>query len=643
IMNENFVNIKVDREERPDVDKVYMTFVQATTGSGGWPMSVFLTPDLKPFFGGTYWPPVDRYGRPGFSTVLERVAEAWKKDNARIEQSAADVVEQLEKSVNAPSAEKADVTGAILSNAYQEIKSGYDPANGGFGGAPKFPRPVVFNFLLRYHARTGDRPALQMTLNTLHAMANGGIHDHLGGGFHRYSVDAKWHVPHFEKMLYDQAQLAIAYLEAYQITRDPFYAGIARDILDYVLRDMRSAQGGFFSAEDADSELEKGKPEHGEGAFYLWTAGEIEQVLGADAAKIFHYVYDVEPSGNVAPQNDPQGEFTGKNILQVAHSVEEAATHFGKPPEEIRARLADARSRLLAARNQRPRPPLDDKVLTSWNGLMISAFARAAQVLGAHAYVEAAQGAADFIKSKLYNAETGVLMRRYRDGDVGINGFLDDYTGITQGLLDLYEASFRVQDLAWAIRLQETQDHLFWDDQSGGYFQTSPDDKSILVRMRDAYDGAEPSANSVAAMNMLRLAEMANRPAWREKAGQVFAAFSRQIEHAPETLPQMISAVDFALSKPQQIVIAGDRTRQDTQALLAVVNQRYLPNKILLLVDGTDGKQLAAWLPFIEDMRPIDGAATAYVCENYTCKLPTSDPERLARLLDESGETPDFA
>ncbi|HEX5413815.1 MAG TPA: thioredoxin domain-containing protein [Terriglobia bacterium] len=635
IMNENFVNIKVDREERPDVDKVYMTFVQATTGGGGWPMSVFLTPDLKPFFGGTYWPPVDRYGHPGFITVLERVAEAWKKDNARIEQSAADVVEQLEKSVSAPAPEAANITGSTLSNAYHQITAGYDRANGGFGGAPKFPRPVVFNFLLRYHARTGDQPALQMTRNSLRAMANGGIHDHLGGGFHRYSVDAKWHVPHFEKMLYDQAQLAIAYLEAYQITRDSFYAGIARDILDYVLRDMRSPQGAFFSAEDADSQIEKGKAEHGEGAFYLWTAAEIKQVLGPDAAKIFDYAYDVEPHGNVASHNDPQGEFTGKNILQAAYSIEETAQHFGKSPAEIRATLADARSKVLAARSQRPRPPLDDKVLTSWNGLTISAFARAGQVLGDRAYSQAAQGAADFIKSKLYNNETGMLMRRYREGEVGINGFLDDYTGLIQGLLDLYEASFRVADLAWAIRLQETQDRFFWDAQGGGYFQTAQDDKSILVRMRDAYDGAEPSPNSVAAMNLLRLAEMANRPAWREKAHQAFHAFSRQIEHAPEALPQMISAVEFALSKPRQIVIAGDRTQPDTHALLAVVSQRYLPNKVLFVVDGAEGQQLAAWLPFTKGMHPIDGKATAYLCEDYACKLPTFDPAQLAALLDE--------
>ena len=493
---------------------------------------------------------------------------------------------------------------------------------------------MVFNFLLRYYARTGDQAALQMTLHTLQAMAEGGIHDHLGGGFHRYSVDAKWHVPHFEKMLYDQAQLAIAYLEAYQITHDPFYARNVRDVLDYVLRDMHSAHGGFFSAEDADSQIENGKPEHGEGAFYLWTATQIQEVIGSDKAKIFDYTYDVKPEGNVAPQNDPQGEFTGKNILQVAHSVEETAKHSGKSPEETGATLAEARRQLLAARGQRPRPPLDDKVLTSWNGLMISAFARAGQALAEPRYIQAAQGAADFIQSKLYDPNDSTLMHRYREGDAGINGFLEDYTGLIQGLLDLYEASFRVSDLSWAIRLQETQDRLFWDDSGGGYFQTPPGDKSILVRMRDAYDGAEPSANSIAAMNLLRLAEMANRSDWREKAYQVLQAFSRQIEHAPETLPQMIAAVDFVLSKPRQVVIAGDRTRQDTQALLKVVNQRYLPNKVLFVVDDEEGRQLAGWLPFIQGMHAIDGKATAYVCENYTCKLPTSDPTRVAQMLD---------
>ncbi|MCL5006209.1 MAG: thioredoxin domain-containing protein [Acidobacteria bacterium] len=632
IMNKYFVNIKVDREERPDVDHVYMTFVQATTGSGGWPMSVFLAPDLKPFFGGTYWPPEDRYGRPGFATVLMRVAEAWQKDQAKIEQSAADVTEHLAKAVNVAAAASVQVGAATLDLTYQHIKAGYDPEHGGFGNAPKFPRPVVFNFLLRYYARTGDQDALAMTLHTLRAMAQGGIHDHLGGGFHRYSVDARWHVPHFEKMLYDQAQLAIAYLEAYQITRETFYADTARDILGYVLRDMRSPEGGFYSAEDADSLIEKDKPEHGEGAFYLWTASEIEKVLDPEAAAIFNYVYDVQPSGNV--ENDPQDEFRGKNILQIARSAEEGARRFGKQEAEIQTTLAEAREKLLAVRSRRPRPALDDKVLACWNGLMISAFARAAQVLDDRTYLEAAETAADFIRRKLYDEQSGNLKRRYRAGGVAINGFLDDYAYLIQSLLDLYEASFKVPYLTWAARLQEHQDQLFWDGENGGYFSTPAADSSILIRMRDAYDGAEPSANSVAAMNLLRLAQMTGRDAWRAKAQELFRAFGHQFENFPETVPQMAAALDFSVAPPRQVVIAGDRASPDTQELLRLVNERYLPNKILFLVDGPGQReQLAQWLPFIKGMHPLDGKATAYVCENYTCKLPTSDPRQVAQLL----------
>jgi uncharacterized protein YyaL (SSP411 family) len=633
LMNEHFVNIKVDREERPDIDRIYMTFVQATTGSGGWPMSVFLTPDLKPFFGGTYWPPVDRYGRPGFSTVLSRVADAWKHDQRRIEESASDVIEQIEKAVSTPVAKETRINAATLRYAYEQIKSSYDPVYGGFGGGPKFPRPVVLNFLLRYYARTGEGQALHMTLHALRAMARGGIHDHLGGGFHRYSVDAAWHVPHFEKMLYDQAQLAVSYLEAYQITHDPFYAETVRDILNYVLRDLHSPEGGFFSAEDADSQVEKDSPEHGEGAFYLWTADQIEEVLGREASNVFNYHYGVERDGNVDPQHDAQGELAGKNILDAVHSVNDTAEQFGKSPEEVRALLADARAKLLAARARRPRPPLDDKIITAWNGLMISAFARAAQVLGDAVYIQAAEGAADFIKSRLYDEQNGTLKRRYRRGETGISGFLDDYAFFIQGLIDLYEASFRFSDLDWAVRLQETQDRLFRDDQGGGYFHTTAGDPSVLVRMRDAYDGAEPSPNSVAAMNLLRLAEMANRPAWREQAQKLFLAFGSQIENSPETIPQMLAAVDFALSKPRQIVIAGGRGASDTRALLEVVNQRFIPNRILLLVDGEDSQKLTEWLPFTRGMQRIGGKATAYVCENYTCKLPTPEPEEVARLL----------
>ena len=504
IMNRSFVSIKVDREERPDVDRIYMSFVQATTGSGGWPMSVFLTPDLKPFFGGTYFPPEDRRGRPGFRTLLLRIAEAWGKDREKILASTERFTQALQKLANASVGDVGGLQKPVLERTYQKFKQSYDATHGGFGRAPKFPRPVVFNFLLRYYARSGERDALQMTLHTLRAMARGGLQDHVGGGFHRYSTDATWHVPHFEKMLYGQAQLAISYADAYQITRDPFFSETVRSILDYVLRDMRGPEGEFYCAEDADSLREHGKPEHGEGAFYVWDAGQIEKALGREQAAIFNFYYGAEPSGNVPPELDIQGEFKGMNILIVRHSLAETARQFDKSAPEVRELLAAARQKLLAARAGRPRPARDDKVLTAWNGLMISGFARAAQVLDEPRYLEAARAAASFLQGRLYDPKAGILKRRYRAGHVAINGFLDDYAFLIQGLLDLYEASFDVRWLSWAVQLQQMQDQLFWDSKHGGYFATSGDDPSILVRMRDDYDGAEPSPNSVAAMNLLR-------------------------------------------------------------------------------------------------------------------------------------------
>jgi uncharacterized protein YyaL (SSP411 family) len=357
-------------------------------------------------------------------------------------------------------------------------------------------------------------------------------------------------------------------------------------------------------------------------------------LLGAVAADIFDYHYDVQPSGNVSPENDPQDEFRGKNILQVAHSVEETAKHFGKPDSEIRAALIEAREKLLAERGTRPRPALDDKVLTSWNGLMISAFARAAQILDDPTYLAAAEAAAVFLQTKLFEEPGGNLKRRYRAGHVAIDGYLDDYAYLIQGLLDLYEASFEVSYLAWAVRLQETQDQLFWDGENGGYFSTPSTDSSVLLRMRDAYDGAEPSANSVAAMNLLRLSQMTDREAWRDKAQNIFKVFGRQLENSPETVPQMVAALDFSLSPPRQIVIAGDPASADTQSLLRVVNEQYLPNKILFLVNGSGlREELAQWLPFVAEMQQLQGKPTAYVCENYTCKLPSSDPQQVAKLL----------
>jgi len=629
IMNQHFVSIKVDREERPDVDRVYMTFVQATTGSGGWPMSVFLTPDLKPFFGGTYFP------RDQLRTLLLRASEAWEKDRDKVLESAGRVTGALQGYVNAGAAAGISLDESVLARTYQQINASYDPTHGGFGDAPKFPRPVLFNFLLRYYARTGEKDALEMTLHTLHAMANGGIHDHLGGGFHRYSTDQTWHVPHFEKMLYDQAQLAISYLEAYQITRDPFYAEAARDILDYVLRDMRGAHGAFFSAEDADSLLEPGKPEHAEGAFYVWEAKEIDRILESDTAAVFNYYYGVEATGNVPPQQDIRGELTGKNILVVRHTVAQTAAQFGQSEAEVRGLLAAARKKLFEARSRRPRPALDDKVLTAWNGLMISALARAAQVLDEPRYLAAAQSAARFIQANLHDPKEDKLKRRYRDGHVAIDAFLEDYAFLIQGSLDLYEASFDVRWLSWAVHLQEKQDELFWDSSVGGYFATSGKDPSLLLRMRDDYDGAEPAANSIAAMNALRLWQVTDRQEWRQKADKTFAAFASRLRTAPESLPQLVVAMDFSFSKPKQIVIAGAPQAADTRALLRLVHERFIPNKILLLADGAAGQeQLAQWLPFVKFVRQKEGRATAYICENYVCKLPTSDPKVVARLLD---------
>jgi uncharacterized protein YyaL (SSP411 family) len=635
ILNRDFVSIKVDREERPDIDKVYMTYVQAATGSGGWPMSVWLTPDLKPFVGGTYYPPEDRYGRPGFKNILLQIASAWKTDRERIVTSSDAVLNQLQQSTTSASADTVDLERGLLEQAYQRIKASYDPRYGGFGGAPKFPRPSAPDFMLRYYARTGTQDALDMTLFTLRKMAEGGMHDPLGGGFHRYSVDERWHVPHFEKMLYDQAQLACTYLDAYQITRDPFYAAIARDILDYVKRDLTAGDGRFYSAEDADSPNPENPAEHAEGAFYVWERREIEKILGEESASIFDFYYDVQAGGNVL--SDPQGEFLRKNILFAAHSIEETANRFNKPTDEIQAILSDARSRLLAARNARPRPHLDDKTITAWNGLMISGFARAAQALGDETYLAAATSAAAFIKRNLYNETTGTLMRRYRDGEAAVEGYADDYAFLIRGLLDLYEASFNVGDLTWALALQDRQNELFWDEAHGGYFSTTGEDKTVLLRMKNDYDGAEPSANSISLLNLLRLAQMTDNTAYRKKAEQTLKAFSRNLDRAPHAMPQMMAAFDYHLDKPKQIIIAGRCGSPDTEALIQAVHARFIPNKILMLADGADGQRaLANHFEFIESIGMIDGKATAYVCENNVCKLPVNDVETLGRQLDET-------
>src|SRR6516165_4502288 len=557
IMNGEFVNIKVDREERPDVDRVYMTFVQATTGSGGWPMSVWLTPDLKPFVGGTYFPPEERYGQPAFNKVLERIATAWKKDHDKIAEQGSKIVEALRESQSAAPGE-GKIDGSVAVAAYRQIDRSYDPKEGGFGNAPKFPRPVALNFLMRFYARDpksdDGKHALDMALFTLRKMAAGGMHDHIGGGFHRYSVDRYWHVPHFEKMLYDQAQLAAAYLDAVQILRDPHlnpqvgfatgeerreadakapvrveFEAVARDILDYVARDMMSKEGGFFSAEDADSPVAAGADgrhaKTAEGAFYIWTKKEIDDALG-DSAEIFDFHYGVQAHGNAPEGSDPHDEFRGKNILIERLTIAETAQHFKKTEVEINKILEQSRQKLFAIRGQRPRPHLDDKIIAAWNGLMISAFARAAQVLDDPRYLEIAIRSANFLRANLYDEKSKLLYRSYRDGRSNIEGFADDYAFVVRGLLDLYEASFNIEWLKLAIELQQTQDRLFFDEKKGGYFSNSGRDESVFFRMKDDNDGAEPAASSIAAVNLLRLSQILDDPKTAERAKKTIDAFA---------------------------------------------------------------------------------------------------------------------
>lgn len=630
-LNKYFVCIKVDREERPDVDQLYMAVVQAMTGGGGWPMSLFLTPDLKPFYAGTYFPPESRFGMPGFSNLLESVHQAWLDNNEKILQSADKIIDHIEETTKATSTGK--LNEEIFNKAFQQIAKEFDATHGGFGRQPKFPRPVLFNFLLRYFKRTNDKHALEITLVTLRKMVAGGMYDHLGGGFHRYSVDGQWRVPHFEKMLYDQGQLVPAYLEAFQITHDPFFANVARDILDYISRDMTSPEGGFFSAEDADSTDKDNSEKHGEGLFYIWGEQEIINALGKETAEIFNYHYGVKPKGNAL--EDPQGEFTNKNILYVAHTLKETAKRFDKSSKEISNLLDSAQQKLFNQRQTRPRPHLDDKIITSWNGYMISAFARSYQVLNEEKYLKAAEGAAKFIMSTLYDPKNKTLLRRFRDGEAGLEAHLDDYVFLVNGLLDLYEASFDIEWLQHAVHLTEKQIELFEDTKNGGFYDTSGLDKSVLIQMKSDYDGAEPTGNSIAALNFLRLAQMTDNSSWHEKAVNTINAFSRQIEGYPPIMPQMLVAYDFQSQKPKQIVIAGEPDAADTKKMLAEIRKKFLPNKIVLLADGGEGqKWLAQYLPFFKDIGTQKEKATAYVCQNYTCKLPTTDITEMSKLLE---------
>ncbi|MCC7497459.1 MAG: thioredoxin domain-containing protein [Bryobacterales bacterium] len=631
LLNSHFVAIKVDREERPDVDRVYMLFVQASTGGGGWPMSVWLTPELKPFFGGTYFPPATRYGRPGFREVLTELAKAWALERDSLINSSNQVLAELEKYVRAEDSSSGWLNETPLEAAYNAYRRMFDTRFGGFGSAPKFPRPVVHNFLLRYSRRNPHSEALEMVLQTLRAMARGGMHDQLGGGFHRYSVDERWFVPHFEKMLYDQAQLATSYLEAYQLTGDEALGATARDIFEYVLRDLTGPEKAFYSAEDADSAIDASRPEEkGEGAFYLWTREQINATLGQPAADWFAYRYGVETGGNVA--NDPHGEFSGRNILFESHTIGETAAHFSIPVVELARALEDARASLLALRGERLRPHRDDKILTGWNGLMISAFTLGARALGESRYLSAAQNAAEFILSRMRDQSTGSLLRRYRDQQAAIPAFLDDYALFVQGLLDLYESSFELRYLETAAALTQKQIELFEDRDHGGFYSTDAAAGSPLVlRIKDDDDGAEPSGNSTAALNLLRLARITGREEYRATAERTLAAFGRKLANDGSGMPQMLVALMFFLAKLREIVISGSRGEPRVASLLNVAWRRFLPDSVLLLAD--EAGRSSPLLPGAADKHPVNGAPAAYVCHNFTCQLPVTNVDTLLELL----------
>ena len=624
MLNQSFVSIKVDREERPDIDQVYMSVCQALTGQGGWPLSIFMTSEGNPFFAGTYFPKDRRMGGVGFIDLLNRIAHLWQKDRKKILQGSAEIRRAIQQEAGQdPTEARLDL--GILKKAYEQFQKSFDPVGGGFGRAPKFPTPHHLTFLLRWHRRSRDSGAQNMVEKTLEAMRLGGIFDQIGFGFHRYSVDEKWLVPHFEKMLYDQALLAMAYTEAYQALGKPLYADTAREIFTYVLRDMTAPEGGFYSAEDADSEGQ-------EGLFYLWTPREVKKDLGAEIGDLFCRFYGITPAGNF---------LEGTSIPHVAQTLPLFAGQEKMDPQELADALKSAREKLFLAREKRIHPLKDDKILTSWNGLMIAALAKGCQALGDIAYAHAARRAADFLLERM-RTTAGRLHRRYRHGHIAHPGFLDDYAYLVWGLIELYEATLEVRYLEEALRLNQGMIELFGDTEKGGFYFSGNENERLIARPKEGYDGAVPSGNSVAALNLLRLARMTGDAPLEKKADRLLRLFSSIVVGSPMAYSQLLISVDFRLGPSQEIVIAGGPDEKITRDLLTVVQRIFLPNKILLLHPGGEaGEKLSALSPLVVDRKPIAGQPTVYLCEGYACKTPLMDVGALKTALQQ-GEQKEF-
>ena len=640
LINHYFVAVKVDREERPDIDHVYMSAVTAMTGQGGWPLTIFLTPEGQPFFGGTYFPPHPKWGSPGLVDALRSIYDLWQNDRERVLQSSGSLAALLSQRP-AQTETSGVLDKEVFFAACRNFSDAYDPQFGGFGSTQKFPSVSNLCFLLRYGKRSQEKNAVEMVEHTLEQMSKGGIRDHIGGGFHRYATDQQWRVPHFEKMLYDQAMLARIYLEAYQATHKESYAKIAREIFDYVLRNLKQPAGGFYSSEDADSldpDEEKGasqnekSPQKQEGAFYVWRYDEIKRILGEDDLKVFNYHFGIQPEGNVSA--DPHGEFQGKNIVYIDRSLEETAEYFKKTIPEVEALIRQCQARLFEVRENRPRPFLDDKILVDGNGLMISSLAFGSRVLQEPRYRQAAQEAADFIFERLVDSQ-GRLLHRYRDGDSAISATLDDYAFYVYGLLDLYEAGFEVKYLKYARDLAEDMVGRFWDEKEGGFYLTAKDAEELLFRPKEAHDGALPSGNSIAALDMIRLYHMTRDQRWEDATEKFFQAFSGPVSKNPSAYAQVLTALDFFRGPSQEIVIAGRGDDQKLKSMVEAVYRYFIPNKVILFAPaGAEEKsEIVSMAPFLREQIPSKGAVTVYVCENHICKLPVTEMDKLHEIL----------
>jgi uncharacterized protein len=603
LINERFIAIKVDREERPDIDEVYMQVTQAMTGSGGWPMTVLMTPDKHPFFAGTYFPKESLAGRPGIKMLVTELHKAWVEKRGEIETTATAISEQLANMTAGSPGGDLDV--AVFDTAYEQFAAQYDAKTGGFAMRPKFPVPPNLNFLMRYHLRSGKPEALEMVEKTLTGMRRGGIYDQVGFGMHRYSTDREWLVPHFEKMLYDQALVTAAYLEAYQITGKEFYARTAREILSYVERDMKSVTGGFYSAEDADSEGVEGK-------FYVWTTAEIREVLGEEDGDFFIETFHLTDEGNFLEEATQVR--TGANI---PHLKEELL-------DEARERVEGLRLKLYEKREKRVHPFKDDKILTDWNGLMITAFAKAAKILGDEAYAVTATKAADFVLTELRD-EDGRLLKRYRQGESGLTAHIEDYAFMIRGLLDLYETTFEVRYLAEAIALQAIADEFFLDAEKGGYFTVAEDAEQLIVRAKKLYGGAIPSGNAVSISNLSRLYRMTGNPEYAKRNDALIRAFSGEIGQQPMVYPVALCGLDFTFGPAHEIVISGEKDSEDTRAMIEALRKEFRPNQVILLRTPENAEALAKLAPYTETQMSINGKATAYVCRNFACKVPTNE------------------